>query len=248
MKKPLFSIIIPTKNRSSFMSGAVNSVLLQTFKDWELLVIDNDDTDETQEVMKQFSDPRIKVFRTGNLSMPDNWEYGLDEITGKYVLYIYDKMALHLDALERLKSCLEQHGNPQAVSWRIDNFDRDSGRFIANLTVDNKVIKVSSDDLIEKFLKLDMETFWYEFPFGYNSCVSKELLTSIKSGPMGRVCPPLCPDITMSLQILNSTDSIIHMSECLVTIVSRYLTSNGVSFIKRGQQGNEFISQLNFYG
>jgi len=49
---------------------------MQTLDDIEIIVVDNDDTEETAKVVKKIDDGRIKHFRTGNLSMPDNWEFG----------------------------------------------------------------------------------------------------------------------------------------------------------------------------
>src|SRR5439155_13901434 len=74
MTAPFFSVVIPTKNRSFLVGGAISSVLRQSFPDFGLVVVDNDDTDATQKVVASFDDPRVRHVRTGGLSMPDNWE------------------------------------------------------------------------------------------------------------------------------------------------------------------------------
>lgn len=56
---PLFSVIIPTYNRSDKVKKAVESVLSQTFADFEILVIDDGSTDDTEAIIKSFTDPRI---------------------------------------------------------------------------------------------------------------------------------------------------------------------------------------------
>ncbi len=69
---PLFSIIIPTKNRSQVLFQAITTVFRQTCPDWELIIVDNDDSDDTRAVCAGFHDTRLKYIRTGGLSMTDN--------------------------------------------------------------------------------------------------------------------------------------------------------------------------------
>ena len=61
----LVSVIIPTWNRSNLIPTAINSVLNQTYKDWELIIVDDGSTDNTEEVIKKFqtNDTRIKFIK-----------------------------------------------------------------------------------------------------------------------------------------------------------------------------------------
>lgn len=59
----LISVIIPTYNREETLSKAINSVLQQTYKNWELIIIDDASTDHTDRLIKQYNDTRIKYFR-----------------------------------------------------------------------------------------------------------------------------------------------------------------------------------------
>ncbi|MFH1459894.1 MAG: glycosyltransferase family A protein [Candidatus Omnitrophota bacterium] len=59
MGKPYFSVIIPTYNRSQFLKTAIESVLNQTFKDFELIIIDDGSQDNTYNLVKSFKDTRI---------------------------------------------------------------------------------------------------------------------------------------------------------------------------------------------
>src|SRR6187200_310428 len=60
MTPPLFSIVIPTYNRSELVQGAVRSILDQTFDDYEVVVSDNCSQDDTQAVIAGFQDPRVR--------------------------------------------------------------------------------------------------------------------------------------------------------------------------------------------
>ena len=62
MKDGLVSIIMPTYNCGKFIAETINSVLNQTYKDWEIVIVDDCSTDNTKEVVDSFGDDRIKYF------------------------------------------------------------------------------------------------------------------------------------------------------------------------------------------
>ena len=57
---PKVSVIIPTFNRKSFLEKAIQSVLLQSFTDWEIIVVDDGSTDGTSEMVQEFLSERFK--------------------------------------------------------------------------------------------------------------------------------------------------------------------------------------------
>ena len=62
----LVSIIMPTYNCGHLIPRAINSVISQSFKNWELIIIDNCSNDNTQETIKNFNDQRITSFKINN--------------------------------------------------------------------------------------------------------------------------------------------------------------------------------------
>jgi len=65
---PTVSVIIATYNYGRYLAGAIDSVLAQTFTDWEAIVVDDGSTDDTPEVIRPYlSDQRIKYHRTDHL-------------------------------------------------------------------------------------------------------------------------------------------------------------------------------------
>lgn len=59
----MVSIILPTYNRQNIIAKSINSVINQTFKDWELIIVDDASTDDTKSLVSGFIDPRIKYYK-----------------------------------------------------------------------------------------------------------------------------------------------------------------------------------------
>jgi glycosyltransferase involved in cell wall biosynthesis len=88
---PTVSVILPTKNRSHYLAPAIKSVLSQTYKEFELLIIDAASTDETQQVVNGFNDSRIKYLRQEKdegVSAARN--LGISKSTGDFVAFLDD--------------------------------------------------------------------------------------------------------------------------------------------------------------
>ena len=86
----LVSIIIPAYNAESYISSCVNSVLSQTFQDWEILIIDDGSTDNTLSICDEFAnrDSRITVLSKQNTGVSDTRNIGILKTTGKYVMFL----------------------------------------------------------------------------------------------------------------------------------------------------------------
>jgi len=63
LKKPLISVVMPVYNRQNYIHHAIQSILDQTFNDWELVIVDDGSTDNTEKVIKLFKDDRIHYFK-----------------------------------------------------------------------------------------------------------------------------------------------------------------------------------------
>jgi glycosyltransferase involved in cell wall biosynthesis len=242
-EEPFFSVVIPTKNRSFLVIYAIKSILFQSFKNFELIIVDNDDTNATQNVVAKLKDSRIRYYKTGNLSMPDNWEYGCTKIIGKYLLIIEDKMALKPNSLQKIFTIIQRE-KPDVIKWQHDLFDEDTGVGRPNLLLKFKAHFVDSDKIIKSFLDCDLDFFITHSPLGYDSCVSQKIVKTIQNGPIKRLCAPAAPDYTMAFQILNIVDKVFVIPDILDTM-GGLKHSNGASFFRKGAQGELFIKELN---
>ena len=86
---PLISIVIPTYNRADLIPKAIQSVLDQTYQNWELIIVDNYSDDGTKEVIESFKDSRISMLllpRTGSVAASRNM--GVHHSKGEWVAFL----------------------------------------------------------------------------------------------------------------------------------------------------------------
>jgi glycosyltransferase involved in cell wall biosynthesis len=214
-KLPFFTVAIPTKNRSFLIQRAIDSALLQTFPDFEIVVIDNDDTSATQEAVLKNTSEKIRHVRTGGFTMPDNWERCFQEARGKYVLVLEDKSVLKPRALQTIFSALQARPS-EAVSWPQDLFnDMYDPPRILRRQGDGALTSWDSKTILKKFMSEPRGVVETLLPRGLNSCISQNLIQKIRNRPGGRLCPPVSPDYTHSFVVLNSTDTVLNIDDCL---------------------------------
>lgn len=84
---PKVSVIIPCYNQGQYLDEAVDSVLNQTFQDFEIIIVNDGSTDEfTQNLLKEYNRPKTKVIHTSNQGLPSARNNGIREAQGEYIL------------------------------------------------------------------------------------------------------------------------------------------------------------------
>ena len=241
MKTPFFSIVIPTKGRSSIVGGAIRSALSQTYPDFEVVVCDNDDGDATAAVTRQFNDVRLRHHRTGGLSMPDNWEAGCSTARGEFLVIIEDKQALRKKALETIASIIRQY-KTECVRWLVDTLDDTSNPTFVEQEEDRGTRLISSDECLDAYIHGSQSAGWREAPIGHLSTFSRSLLERIRSHPPHRVCPPVAPDYSLAILALAHSESFVKLDAPLVAQTRKH--SNGRSLSMKTELGNQFVREL----
>ena len=114
-----FSVLLPTRNGGKYLKSCIESVLSQDYKDMELIVFDNANTDNTAEVVNSFSnDKRLKYYRTESVvSVTDNWNNALKKSSGDYVLMMGDDDFLLPGYFDTLDKIIEENDFPDGISY-----------------------------------------------------------------------------------------------------------------------------------
>jgi len=89
VSNPKFTIITPTYDREDLVQITIQSIINQTFKDWELLLVDDGSTDNTEQTIQQYlQDTRIKYIKKKNSGQADSLNVGASHATGSFITFL----------------------------------------------------------------------------------------------------------------------------------------------------------------
>src|SRR5437867_7541627 len=103
--KPTICVCIPTYNGSKFLKQSMESVLSQTYSDFEVVISDDCSSDTTMEILEQFrrKEPRIKIYRNKeNIGYVRNWNKCLELAEGEWIKFLFQDDLLESKCIERL--------------------------------------------------------------------------------------------------------------------------------------------------
>lgn len=111
MKKPKISIIVPVYNTEKYLSKCINSIISQSFSDFELLLIDDGSNDKSGKICDFFSikDERIKVLHQKNGGVSKARNNGLKMANGKWLMFVDSDDTLIENALEKINKEMANH-------------------------------------------------------------------------------------------------------------------------------------------
>ena len=104
-----FVVIIPLYNKSAYIAKAIESVLNQSFGDFELIIINDGSTDDGSEKVKQFSDTRIRLINQPNAGVSAARNYGVDKAKYEYIAFLDADDWWHPNFLEEMKRLIEKY-------------------------------------------------------------------------------------------------------------------------------------------
>lgn len=120
---PRVTVLMPTYNVAPYVREAIDSVMQQTYTDFELLVIDDCSTDNTIEVVRSIDDPRIRIFQNEkNVGLAENLNRGLSHITTEYVARMDGDDIAEPCWLEREVAILDNHPDIGICSGGFERF------------------------------------------------------------------------------------------------------------------------------
>ena len=106
---PMVSLCIPVYKGAAHLRAAIDSVLAQTFGDFELVIVDDNSPDDSVAIASSYRDPRIRCLRNPlNLGAEGNWNRCLAEATGRYIKLLPQDDVIAPDCLERQVDILDK--------------------------------------------------------------------------------------------------------------------------------------------
>ena len=119
------SIIVPIYNSSSYLHGCIDSILSQSYTNFELLLIDDGSTDESGIICDEYveKDARVRVFHKENGGVSSARNLGLEEAQGEYVCFADSDDTLPQDALKILSSGINTNSKSAVAGYTLINED-----------------------------------------------------------------------------------------------------------------------------
>ena len=107
---PLFSVIVTVYNTEKYLKKCFESIINQSFKDLELIIINNDSTDNSEKIIMEYmeKDNRIKYWKKENEGVSSSRNLGISNASGKYFIFIDSDDYIDIDLLYNLKTYLDE--------------------------------------------------------------------------------------------------------------------------------------------
>ena len=150
MEDKLVSVIIPTYNRAEMLREAIESVLCQTYENFELLILDNCSPDHTPDVVASFNDPRIKYLRHQcNIGSSANWTYGVRLAKGMYLSVLADDDKFKPEFINRRIRAFSKADNIAAAFSAYDFCDADGRIYGSSKSLASQETIVEGSNLVK---------------------------------------------------------------------------------------------------
>jgi glycosyltransferase involved in cell wall biosynthesis len=235
MNRPVFSIIIPTRERAETLLFAMQSVLCQEGDDIELVVSDNLSGPATAQIALGFNDPRVVYVRTDRrLSMCDNWDFAFTHARGSYIAFLGDDDGLMPRAFQIMRQVLN-HRTPDIVMGTSYHYVWPTGEQPAELLwvpERQEPRTINIEHLIDRSFRMGGAGY-DRLPCAYRCFVHRSAYEALIA-KTGRIFHSMAPDVftTFALPIL--TPNAYHVGEPLfVSGQSRRRTSNSEDWLRQ---------------
>lgn len=155
MSSVKLSVCIPVYNGADFIAQAIDSVLGQSFTDLELLVVDNNSTDNTCAIVEKYQDPRIRLIKNdSNIGLVPNWNKAIENARGEYIKILPADDFIYPDALRIQCDILDNDRDKRiSIVCGRKNIIDSKGKILFNRGFANKEMEVPGIEAIGKVIR-----------------------------------------------------------------------------------------------
>ncbi len=236
-----YTIIIPTRDRAETLGATLRTCLRQTYKNYEIIVSDNNSSDETKKIVEFYNDGRIRYINTKHrLSMTGNFEFALGHVTDGFVMFLGADDGIIPGAIEYVDSIVKKYrvnavSSRQAIyTWPEFPDENAAGHLLFGGWRTDVEIRKSSD-WINKTLNFKVN-YCFDLPNLYCGFVHKRIID--KAYKDGKYFRSITPDAYSALATAIFTDkyAFSHLSFVIAGASSK---SNGASAMNPAVNSSE---------
>ena len=122
MKNIDISIIVPIYNTSKYLRKCLDSVINQTKKNIEIILVNDGSTDDSDSIIKSYEDSRIRYYKNQNMGIGKTRNFGIKKAVGKYIMFLDSDDYLPSDSCEKLYNVASKNNADMVVSdYYVDN-------------------------------------------------------------------------------------------------------------------------------
>ena len=176
-EKVKISVIVPIYNVEKYLKKCLDSIINQTFKEFEIILVDDGSTDNSEMICKEYrrKDSRIVYLKKNNGGLSDARNYGLDYANGEYVAFIDSDDYLEKNFLEFLYRAIRTSKSEVAVCGFVIEYEDEKNLQDVSLHEDN--VTITGKDLLHRVMKYKDG---YSYVVAWNKLYKRELFDNIK--------------------------------------------------------------------
>lgn len=233
----LVSIIMPTYNNDSTISASIESVIQQTYKNWELLVINDGSIDETEEIVSEFAarDSRIKLVSIPNGGVSNARNTGIQMAAGKYIMFVdADDLYMDFSLFEMVSAIEDQEVDLACGGYELIENNRDkSNSKIKTNPIGTWDIRNMYESIFEMQRNQTFNTVW-------NKIFKREII--VKNNILMDVTCDIGEDLLFVIEYLKYCSKVVLLDKI---IYRYYFLDSGLSKKNRDNIFEIRIDQLN---
>lgn len=222
----LISVIINVYNGEKFITKCLESVINQTYKNLEILIINDGSTDNTLNICKSYKDERIRIITTENFGLSKSRNIGIENSRGEYIYFLDVDDYIENDVIEYLYGLCKKYNTKMSTCRPIDVFNY-------NVKIKNKKEKIeiiSSFEMLKKVLLSEDRAVCI-----WNKLIKRELFNNI------RFENRLINDVAVTYKLVLVTDKIAYSNQ----IKYYYLRHRKSTTISKKYDANRSIDKYN---
>lgn len=222
-KAILFSIVVPTYNRADLITKTIDSICKQTYKNYEIIIVDDGSTDNTEEILKPLLNDNIKYFKKENGERAAARNYGAKLAKGDYINWFDSDDLMLPNHLEEALKMIEFHNKPEAFAQSFNIITKDLSTIrkiiLPSSTCNKHLYKENILACNPVFVRRDITD---EFAFNENRKLSAsedyELWLRIAS------CYPIFTSSTITSILIEHDNRSVNLAASKQQIEDRFLT------------------------